>query len=679
MSEGQKASIRFVLPKWLKHSDRPISAIDIHPSGEFFATGGWDTFCKIWNFNAIKNPEEDIENKLLAVLRDHTKPINAVCFSPDGKYLATGGDDCMVFLWQKVRSFGRPSTFGIPDHVLKPNHPVQRWQSKTLVGHSGDVTGVCWYPDSTKIASCSIDGMIFVWDVKTCSKLYCSPFDTKFSLKSISVDPLSKFIALQRMDGKLAIYDPATSFYKEYGQDFMGPEQAMVNRICWTPDGSFVSLTGANSGGFVTPFFRRESFQFGFMLEGHVAPTSAVACPNFLYRDTKKGHYSTMIACGDKSGVISIWLVGEKTTPLCVLDHVSNSTINDMCWSKDGRYLLVALESCPVTTQGGVVVFDVTKMIDGIEPVDSETMEEVKSHLLGENSFRLRSAQSNKQAQDLLRSLDTEEKDIDLEVLQLTTDEVLQRQITKVVDGVTYITPVLLTAVEKQMIAFKMTVESPPLPHLSSDYTALGKKWQKPASIQGVVNQAIDAEDYHIIAYSGYVLKLEKKTGRRLSSPFFIGGPCKHLSYNNGVILAVGKQCYLIQLNTMQEIMHCSCPEGFIGFALNQNNIISAHLKGRTWVWDEELSTWRGGAMTKDASDLTMDEIEVMTKTESALQWSELGQTAMFGCYARTYKVPNEIIAKMTANAEKNEAAQAYVKSLKQTIAKRWPEAGILP
>ena len=88
MSEGEKSSIRFVLPKWLKQSDRPISAIDIHPSGEFFATGGWDNFCKIWNFNVIINPEEDVPNKLLAVLRDHTKPINAVCFSPDGKYLA---------------------------------------------------------------------------------------------------------------------------------------------------------------------------------------------------------------------------------------------------------------------------------------------------------------------------------------------------------------------------------------------------------------------------------------------------------------------------------------------------------------------------------------------------------------------------------------------------------------
>ena len=57
-------------------------------------------------------------------------------------------------------------------------------------------------------------------------------------------------------------------------------------------------------------------------------------------------------------------------------------------------------------------------------------MEEVKSHLLGESSFRLRSAQSN-QAQQLLKSLDTEEKDVDLEVLQLTTEEVLQRQVTK--------------------------------------------------------------------------------------------------------------------------------------------------------------------------------------------------------------------------------------------------------
>ena len=73
----------FVLPKWVRHSNRPISSVDVHPSGEIFATGGWDNYVKIWNFQALLDPA-NVKNKLIALLRDHTCSINCVRFSPDG-------------------------------------------------------------------------------------------------------------------------------------------------------------------------------------------------------------------------------------------------------------------------------------------------------------------------------------------------------------------------------------------------------------------------------------------------------------------------------------------------------------------------------------------------------------------------------------------------------------------
>lgn len=37
---------------------------------------------------------------LSQTLRDgHSETVNCVCFSPDGTYLASGGDDCSVIIW----------------------------------------------------------------------------------------------------------------------------------------------------------------------------------------------------------------------------------------------------------------------------------------------------------------------------------------------------------------------------------------------------------------------------------------------------------------------------------------------------------------------------------------------------------------------------------------------------
>ncbi|EAY15817.1 hypothetical protein TVAG_159900 [Trichomonas vaginalis G3] len=662
------ASLRFVFPKWLGHSSKPVSSIDIHPSGEFFATGGWDNFCKIWALKAISETKHETKTKLLAVLRDHTKPINCVRFSPDGKYLATGGDDGMVFLWQKVRCFGQPSTFGIPDSALQPNHPVQRWQSKSFTGHTGDITGVSWYPDSTKIASCSIDGIIYVWDIKSASKLFQYNTTTKMGVSSISIDPLGKFIAAQLLDGTLDIYDHSTGFHSFFGEQFRQPDQAMVSRICWTPDGSFVGVTSANSGGFVSPFFRRETFAFGFMLEGHVAATCCISCPPYLFRN-KNGSYSSLMACGDKGGVISIWMIGDDTKPLVVLDGVSTSTINDMAWTNDGHWLLVALDLNPVNRQGGIVAFDLSN-VHNLERVDNESMEEIKSHLLGENSFRVRMNQSTKATQ-LLHSLETEEKDVNLEVLQLTPEEVLARQVVIVKDGIKHITPVLLTAVERQMISFKMEVESTAIPATSSEYNIPVKPWQKPASIQGIVNKTLDIGDFHLITYSGYLMKLDASTGRRLSTPFYIGDFCRHLSHKDGVILAVGNLCYLIKLSDMTEILRCSAPTNFTGFSLLENNVITAHAKGRHWIYDKDFGEWRGGAVSTDASDLSIEEIESLVSEQNSVQWFDLGATAVFQAFMGQNDKAANIVQELSQHQDQD-LSKNFVSSLKQVLENRW-------
>jgi WD40 repeat protein/tetratricopeptide (TPR) repeat protein len=149
-------------------------------------------------------------------LNAHTGWARGVCFSPDGKRLATASSDRTVKVWD--------------------THSGE--EARTLEGHTGEVYSVCWSPDGTRLASAGGDstrkaGEVRLWDVRT-GREELSLKGLKGPVHSVCWSRDGARLATAGDDGTVRLWDARTGREESSLKGLQGP----VEDVCFSPDGT---------------------------------------------------------------------------------------------------------------------------------------------------------------------------------------------------------------------------------------------------------------------------------------------------------------------------------------------------------------------------------------------------------------------------------------------------------
>jgi WD40 repeat protein len=190
------------------------------PDGKTLATAGpWDNWIGVW---------DAATGRLLHHLSGHTNGVMAVHWSPDGKYLASGGGDRVIRVWDAA---------GLEVRALSAGRiPIQ---------------SLAWSPDGKALLSASQEPVARLWEVATGRELRQFGAGDK-AITSIAFAPDGRHVATGGQDGKVRLWDAEAA--KEVRQLVSGRDGAApgalsltVRQLAFSPDGKV--LGGAVGGG----------------------------------------------------------------------------------------------------------------------------------------------------------------------------------------------------------------------------------------------------------------------------------------------------------------------------------------------------------------------------------------------------------------------------------------------
>jgi eukaryotic-like serine/threonine-protein kinase len=197
-----------------------VSGVAWSPNGQRIASASTDQTVQVWD--ATTGPHSLRALALRAgfnyvVYEGHASAIQTVAWSPDARYIASGGNDNTVCIW---------------DASTKETIAIYH-------GHSDVVEAITWLPDSLHVASTSNDHTVHVWNIHTNHTIFT--YRRRSSVvHAIACSPDGKYCAFASSDRTVQIWDISANrevfTYRGHSGD--------VHAVAWSPDGRYIASAG---------------------------------------------------------------------------------------------------------------------------------------------------------------------------------------------------------------------------------------------------------------------------------------------------------------------------------------------------------------------------------------------------------------------------------------------------